>query len=146
MSQSRFQGGFNGFSVLSHGSQLVVELGFSDVVTRSVYHIRLSQSFLHQNPLFPKWFQLETILLRNDLCMVTIRLQEADLTSNFSIKLGFFDVVANFASQIRLLQGFLHQNPSFPKVFQLENVLLLTDLCRVARRGRPHFFDQARVL
>ena len=45
MSQSCIQGGFNVFSVLSYGSQLVIELGFNDVVTRSVYHIRLPQGF-----------------------------------------------------------------------------------------------------
>ena len=47
MSQSCVQGGSNGFSVLSHGSQLVAGLGFNDVVGNFAYHIRLPQGFLH---------------------------------------------------------------------------------------------------
>ena len=40
--------------------------------------------------------------------MAAIGLLEIDLTSNFSAKLGFFDVVANFAYHIQLLQGFFN--------------------------------------
>ena len=139
MSQSCIQGGSNGFSILSHGLQLVVELGFNDVVTRYVYPIRLPQSFLCQNQSFPEFFQLGTSSFWTDLCYVVIGFQKIDLTSNFSAKLGFFDVVGNFAYYIRLLQGFLHQNPSFPELLQLETFLLWTYLCTVAKGGRPHF-------
>ena len=33
---------------------------------------------------------------------------DVDLTSNFSVKLGFFDVLGNFAYHIQFLQGFSH--------------------------------------
>ena len=65
--------------------------------------------------------------------------KEVNLTSNFSAELGFFEVTVCFAYHIRLPQGFLHWNLSFSELFQLETVLLWTDLCMVAIRGRPHF-------
>ena len=62
-------------------------------------------------------------------------LQEVILTSNFSANLAFFDVVTSSAYHIRLPQGFLCQNLFFPKLFQLGNILLWTDLCAVAIGG-----------
>ena len=46
MSQSYVQGGSNGFSVLSHGSQLVAELMFKDVVGKYNCSIRLMDPYM----------------------------------------------------------------------------------------------------
>jgi len=40
---------------LSHGSQLVAELAFFDVVVNFTYHIRLPQGGLHNNLLFSRY-------------------------------------------------------------------------------------------
>ena len=42
----QLQGGSNGFSVLSHDSQLIAEPGFLDIVGKFKFHIRLPQGFL----------------------------------------------------------------------------------------------------
>ncbi len=47
MLQSCVQGGSNGFSVLSHDSQLMAEHGFLDIVGKFKCPIRLPQGFLH---------------------------------------------------------------------------------------------------
>ena len=38
----------------------------------------------------------------------------------FSAKFGFFDVYGNSDCHIRIPQGFLPENQSYPEVFQLE--------------------------
>ena len=65
----------------------------------------------------PRFLTLERTVLKIRLVgnfFVMDRFMNSDiegdpiLTSNFSAKLGFFDVVVCFAYHIRLLQGFLH--------------------------------------
>ena len=60
---------------------------------------------------------------------------EVILTSNFSVELDFFDVIGSFNCHIRLPQDILHQNLSFPELFQLETFLLWIDLRTVAIEG-----------
>ena len=99
MSQSCVQGGSNGFSVLSHGSQLVAEHGFYDVLSiifdfPKAFYTRI---YRFQKRLMEKYF----VLSRNWQL-------EVNLTSNFSAEFEIVDVAANFAYHFRLLHGFLH--------------------------------------
>ena len=144
MSQSCVQGGSNGFSVHSYGSQLVAVLGFYDVVASSAYHIQLFEGPLCQNLSFPKVFQLENFWLRTDLCIAAI-----GGNSHFDVlgELKFFDDIANYAYHIRISQGFLHQNLLFSRYVQLVTFLLWTALCPVTIGGESHFefFGQTQV-
>ena len=58
MSQSCIQGGSNGFSILSHGLQLVVKLGFNDVV-------RCCNPFCLSYSSSLRFFTLESILFKS---------------------------------------------------------------------------------
>ena len=73
MSQSCVQGGSNGFSVLSHGSQLVAELGFFDVVASSVHNLfDFPKDVYARICFFQNCFYWELFLLWTDLCNGTI--------------------------------------------------------------------------
>ena len=80
-------------SALSHGSQLVAELGFFDVVTNFAYHIRFPQGLLHFNLLFSRNVQLGTFLWQLD--SHTLSLWDK-CTFYFVVEFSFTNVPDNF--------------------------------------------------